>query len=463
MKKVFLSALVLSTMAMEAQQSFSGFRESPYAGVLQATTNPAYMISSKRPWDASLFVLNVGVGNDAIKLDTDINKSINDFARLDASNPLAKNNDINLRLNVDVLGPSLFVKLNDKHAVGIFTRVRALGNINNFDAKMIQSYISDYDKLELRDNYSLNLNDQEVAVHGFSEVGFSWAGELYFDGRNAIKAGASVKYIMGAGNLYAGFRDFNGTASLTTDPISRKTTLAINSTNGTFDIINGGTDFLNNFTANSLMGKEASTIGFDLGATYEYRVDACQTCHNKPHDLRIGFSIMDIGTVSYKTNSESYRYTMPSTGTVTIQMDDISEEKLQEAYGIGNFKKIAQKTVKSSLPTTLNLSADYHVFGGLYINAAGLVNLTSKSKTDVYNAYYANTFSFTPRFDTSAFGAYLPISYNEIAKTNIGFGLRLGPLTVGSSSVISNVITKSAHELNFFVGLRFGHMAYPNN
>ena len=49
MKKVFLSALVLSTMAMEAQQSFSGFRESPYAGVLQATTNPAYMISSKRP------------------------------------------------------------------------------------------------------------------------------------------------------------------------------------------------------------------------------------------------------------------------------------------------------------------------------------------------------------------------------------------------------------------------------
>ena len=106
MKKVFLSALVLSTMAMEAQQSFAGLRESYYSGVIQTTANPAYMISSKRPWDASLFVLNVGVGNDAIKLDTDINKSINDFARLDASNPLAKNNDINLRLNVDVLGPS---------------------------------------------------------------------------------------------------------------------------------------------------------------------------------------------------------------------------------------------------------------------------------------------------------------------------------------------------------------------
>ena len=339
MKKVFLSALVLSTMAMEAQQSFSGFRESPYAGVLQATTNPAYMISSKRSWDASLFVLNVGVGNDAIKLDTDINKSINDFARLDASNPLAKNNDINLRLNVDVLGPSLFVKLNDKHAVGIFTRVRALGNINNFDAKMIQSYISDYDKLELRNNYSLNLNDQEVVVHGFSEVGFSWAGELYFDGHNAIKAGASLKYIMGAGNLYAGFRDFNGTASLTTDPVSKKVKLNINSTNGVFEIVNGGTDFLNNFKANSLMGKEASTIGFDLGATYEYRFDGCRTCHNKPHDLRIGFSIMDIGSVSYKTNKESQRYKMQG-GTVTLNMDEINEEKLKHAFG--SFESLRQ-------------------------------------------------------------------------------------------------------------------------
>jgi hypothetical protein len=459
MKKVFLSALVLSTMAMEAQQSFSGFRESPYAGVLQATTNPAYMISSKRSWDASLFVLNVGVGNDAIKLDTDINKSINDFARLDASNPLAKNNDINLRLNVDVLGPSLFVKLNDKHAVGIFTRVRALGNINNFDAKMIQSYISDYDKLELRNNYSLNLNDQEVVVHGFSEVGFSWAGELYFDGHNAIKAGASLKYIMGAGNLYAGFRDFNGTASLTTDPVTKKVNLNINSTNGTFDIINGGTDFLNNFTANSLMGKEASTIGFDLGATYEYRFDGCQTCYKKPHDLRIGFSIMDIGTVSYKTNKKSQRYKMQG-GTVTLNMDEINEEKLKHAFG--SFESLEQKTVKSSLPTTLNLSADYRIFGGLYVNASGLVNLTSKSKTDVYNAYYANTFSLTPRFDTSAFGAYLPISYNQVSKTNIGLGLRLGPLTFGSSSAISNLM-KTARELNFFVGLRFGHMAYPNN
>ena len=461
MKKVFLSALVLSTMAMEAQQSFSGFRESPYAGVLQATTNPAYMISSKRSWDANLFLVNFDLANNAIKMDTGLMNSFNDYTRSDANNPLLSHN-INAKLNIDVLGPSLFVKINNQHTVGIFSRVRALGNVRNFDAKLLQSIFADGKDLDLTQPYNLSLNDQEIAAHIFSEIGFSWAGELYFDGHNAIKAGASLKYIMGAGNLYAGFRDFNGTASLTTDPVSKKVNLNINSTNGVFEIVNGGTDFLNNFKANSLMGKEASTIGFDLGATYEYRFDGCRTCHNKPHDLRIGFSIMDIGSVSYKTNTESYRYQMPNSGSVTLNMDEINEEKLKQAFGISNSMKMAQKTVKSSLPTTLNLSADYRIFGGLYVNASGLMNLTSKSKTDVYNAYYANTFSLTPRFDTSSFGAYLPISYNQVAKTNIGFGLRLGPLTFGSSSAISNLM-KTAHELNFFVGLRFGHMAYPNN
>ena len=165
---------------MEAQQSFAGFRESPYAGVLQATTNPAYMISSKRSWDASLFVANVGFGNSAMNLTSDITKDFNNYTKLDRTNGLLQNNDINARLNVDVLGPSVFLKINDKHSVGVLTRVRAMVNINKFDAKMLQSYIDDANNLNLTTPYNLNINDQEVVGHGFSEVGFSWAGELYF-------------------------------------------------------------------------------------------------------------------------------------------------------------------------------------------------------------------------------------------------------------------------------------------
>ena len=53
---------------MEAQQSFAGLRESFYSGVIQTTANPAYMISSKRPWDANLFLVNFDLANNAIKI-----------------------------------------------------------------------------------------------------------------------------------------------------------------------------------------------------------------------------------------------------------------------------------------------------------------------------------------------------------------------------------------------------------
>ena len=46
-------------------------------------------------------------------------------------------------------------------------------------------------------------------------------------------------------------------------------------------------------------------------------------------------------------------------------------------------------------------------------------------------------------------------------KTSVGFGLRLGSfLTIGSSSIISN-LAGGGKDLNVFVGLGFGHIAYP--
>lgn len=461
MKKVFLFTLLLLTaLAADAQQPFAGLRESPYAGVFQATANPAYLISSKRPWDASLFVTNVGFGNNAIKLNLNLSDNFNDFTRVDPKNPLLTKNAIDGKINVDVLGPAFFMKINDRHAVGFFSRIRVLGDIRGLDAKLLQSYIEDAnpDKLDLiGNNYTFTLNNQEVALNAFGEIGFSWAGELYFDGHNAIKAGASIKYIMGAGNLYAGFRDV-GTATLTSNIADKKVKLQIASDNAKVEVVNGGNNFVNfdDFNAGKLLKSDATTVGLDLGVTYEYRLDGCRNCRNKPHDLKLGLAIMDIGRIQYTANKESFKYTKTNPGSIDVPIQDLSEETLSKVF---TKHTLANKKIKTSLPTTLNLSADYRVAGGFYLNAAGQISLTKK--TDVYTVGYANEFSFTPRFDVNGFGAYLPISFNQVSGTNLGLGLRLGPLVVGSSTVLSNLVTKSGKEANFFVGLRFGHMSYP--
>ena len=443
---------------MEAQQSFAGLRESYYSGVIQTTANPAYMISSKRSWDANLFLVNFDLANNAIKMDTGLMNSFNDYTRSDANNPLL-NHRINAKLNIDVLGPSLYMKINNQHTVGIFSRVRALGNVRNFDAKLLQSIFADGKDLDLTQPYNLTLNDQDVAAHIFSEIGFSLAGVLYFDGHNAIKGGASLKVIQGSGNVYAGFRNFeNATASLTTENNSTVLNIA-QAPNGVLEILNGGTSLVSfdNLNANDLYFKSnASTVGFDIGAVYEYNKDGCPHCYNNSHDLRVGVSIMDIGRLQYTPTKDSQRYRMPASGVASITMDDLSEEKLKNTFVDS---RATTEKIKVSLPTTLNLSVDYRVARPFFVNLATRFNLTSKG--NVYTAAYANEYVLTPRVESEFLGAYLPLTYNQISKTNVGLALRLGPFVVGSNTILSN-LTKSAKEFNFFFGVRFGHRAYQS-
>ena len=112
----------------------------------------------------------------------------------------------------------------------------------------------------------------------------------------------------------------------------------------------------------------------------------------------------------------------------------------------------------SSLPTTLNIDLDYRFIDGFYLNLSNQLNVVSKNE---YNARYANDFVLTPRYETrfgpGIFGAFLPISYNQISKLNVGTGFHIGPLVFGSRSILGN-LTGGAKEMNFFFGLRFGGM-----
>ena len=110
------------------------------------------------------------------------------------------------------------------------------------------------------------------------------------------------------------------------------------------------------------------------------------------------------------------------------------------------------------MPTTLNVNVDYRFVDGFYVNLSSQLNMVSKNE---YNARYSNDFVLTPRYEThwggGVFGAFLPISYNEVSGFNTGVALHVGPLIFGSRSVFGNLIG-SSKELNAFVGLRFGNI-----
>ena len=79
----------------------------------------------------------------------------------------------------------------------------------------------------------------------------------------------------------------------------------------------------------------------------------------------------------------------------------------------------------------------------------------SSNSTDIYNAQFYNSVTITPRLEGKGFGLFSPINSNSLTKTNIGAGLRFGPLTVGSGSAIS-ALTGSSKQADLYLGLRFG-------
>ena len=100
----------------------------------------------------------------------------------------------------------------------------------------------------------------------------------------------------------------------------------------------------------------------------------------------------------------------------------------------------------------MSLQFDYHIWKNFYVNATGIVGLTSKRKSD--QVHIANQFSVTPSFDHAWIGAHLPISYNTYSGLKSGLGLRLGPLTVGTTDFRTLFAAGKIKGAEVYAGLR---------
>ena len=445
MKKILLSLLGLIAYEGMAQQSFIGLRTSTYGGTLSTISNPAHALWA-RPWDVNLVSIDANLGNNEMGMSLDLEKSFKKF-----TDNLANSKAIDAGLKVDVLGPSFIARVNKKHAIGLVSRLRLMANTNGIDANVLQALIDSKD-MNLSSNLSSykNLNgisDMNVMANAFREIGAVWSYTVMNDGYNLLRVGAGVKLVQGTGSFYMGFKganvnNFSLGKDAKGDPI-----LHVNDAKA--EVRSGGLDVLG---SPDLFATSASTIGVDLGVIYEYSEDGCPNCDGHiPYRFKVGVALLDLGKLSYQTNNKSYRYNLVN--------QDINLKDIQKSFdAIPRPEELKGTSFSSSLPTTLNINLDYRFIDGLYLNLSSQLNMVPKNE---YNARYANDFVLTPRYEThwgnGVFGAFLPISYNEVSGFNTGAAFHVGPLVFGSRSILGNLIG-SSKELNAFVGIRFGNI-----
>lgn len=231
------------------------------------------------------------------------------------------------------------------------------------DAKIIQDFIGDVNTGTLANYPLLKKENTNVSGNAFCEIGVAFSRNLIETEHHKFNIGANVKYVMGASNSRIGFNNFSGELRLDHNDDD-----LILTTKGSREFITeygGLNNFDDDFSIKDALKINTSTIGFDIGAVYEFRKKWLQ---KNLYDAKIGFSITDIGSLNYKANANSFKYTL-NTGNQEIRIDLQNIKNTLQSYNkIVTYENIEGRTFTSSLPTTMHLRVDVRICSKLFID-----------------------------------------------------------------------------------------------
>ncbi|MEO9892596.1 DUF5723 family protein [Aurantibacter sp.] len=415
-------------------QSYVGNVMDNYAGVHGVIVNPANVFDSPFSSDINLVSASGFVGSDFIGMSISdlISNGEFDFDTDAERYPLSNNHFFG---NVDVLGPSFMLNVGEKQSIALTTRVRGLFNLNNIDGNLYER-ISD--GFEIGNDFNFDSNNLNTTIHVFSEIGLTYGREILKTKDQFIKGGVTFKYLMGAGGLFVDSPELSGNYNGTTNFLSTQGSLAYGSTPG--------------FESDSPEFSDLqSGFGVDLGLVYEFRKriidDNVQGTIPQQYKFKVALAITDIGSINYK---DTERTDYDATGNVnalefeTKDLDEVLEDNYTGTTTTGEQKIL--------LPTAMQIMADYYVGHKWYVGLHTSLSMRKSTSGIVNNII--NTATLAPRWESKWVSVYSPIGIRQYGDLAWGLGFRLGPLTFGSGSVLTNLISENSKNADVYVGLK---------
>lgn len=456
MKNLVLFIIAGLSLLQSNAQVFPGLNTGNYSGVNGVFSNPANIADSRYRFDINLFSMSLSAAND--KASFTIKNISSDFKGDSIRNKVFGKDagPASGMFQLDFHGPSLMFNVG-KNSFAVTTRARAMANIVDMDGKL-------FNKLSQGFSYDASLpytisssQNMRLAINAWSEYGVSYGRVITQKGPHFLKGGITLKYLAGAGNGYINIDQFNGT--IDQDLIFQDVYL----TNTTGRIATGfGGVSLDKFKTSDLMKMKGRGIGTDIGFIYEFRPGGSML-ESKPYKFKFGASVLDLGSIKYKKDMQrSGAYKIDVTGGERLSLTELNKLssdnyndffKSRPQYFTPDSTNL-QTSYNVSLPTTFQWFADYHVVNGFYMNMGGQFSM-SNNKTKGYNNRTYSGLTLTPRYELKKIGFYLPINYNQLTKLNAGAAVRVGPLFVGSGSIVSALLGKSK-QADVFFGFRVG-------
>jgi len=434
-----------TTIGLSASsQSFIGYGYDNYSGVNSLLLNPGMLAGSKYKVNVNLFSVSGLAGNNAYELDSKklFSLKLNHLSEGDGYYKSANTATKYAYFNTDILGPSAMFNIDRKDAIGIITRMRTVGNEYNLGNPLFQLMGTSNPSFQNIDIINRSL---QTKVQGFAEAGLSYGRVLFDHGNKVLKIGITGKYI--AGLAYGSVS--SGQMTINIDPANN-----IGKLDG--DVTTRYSSNMDNIGDGGSISKAFNKAnghgwGADVGFVYEYKPNG------DVYKMRLGVSVTDIGSVNYTNSPNSQTYMITADGHNTSELMKQSGEDFNQYFqrlqtdGLVVSKANGTTKLKATLPTAVHVNADYDVYKRIYINADVLLNTIAN--TNPISPNYVSTLTVTPRLEKKWVSVYSPVSYNVQGQLNWGAGVRLGPLFVGSGSVLSDLLKKRVQAADVHVGL----------
>lgn len=432
-RPIQLFILLLFIVSSMYSQSYIGHTIDNFSGIHGVIYNPANVVSSNLRADINLISASAFTGSDYLGINFDDAANNSDFDFEDDSQRIATDNN-NFFLNTDIVTPSFMFNLSKKSSIGLITRVRGAFNANSINGLLFENLVENFDEDE---DFTFDSSNLTLTTHAWAEIGLSYGRILLDRPQHMLSGGFTVKYLLGGGALFVDTPGLQGDFTASSEIIDSQGFLNYGTTQG--------------FDANDVTFDDITPgFGLDVGFVYEWhpqRSDENPTrFYQDPYRLKIGVSVTDIGSITYE-NAEVKRYDL-NARVSTANYDDAVEDFLDNNYQ----NTTEEQSIEINLPTALHVLIDYRLARKWLISAQADVSLISSSQAQ--SNRMINTYTLTPRLETKWLTLFVPVGLRQYDEFAMGAGFRFGPLSLGSSSILSSLISDKSRTADIFLGLK---------
>lgn len=466
MKKIIAAFISITITISLFGQDMLGVLNSNNAGIYNIGINPSSMTTSKLYMDYNLFSMNMAFETNYIFIkNTDfkdwIFKSItpvyytseNESRSFDIYRDGGPKEGF---LNIKIQGPAAMINYG-KHSFGASLSFRSNSTFTNLPQEMANFLYEaiDYD-VQHKIDYSHDTPIKAGSL-SYTELSLSYAYIFQRYKWDFWSAGISIKPLFGNAGFYTNLNtvdyriQHDDTAYIYNADFEYAYSAPINYND-------------NGFPEGPLI--RGFGVAVDIGITYQYTTKGHQNsmvsslCDQRYEDynIRVGFSLLDLGLVNFNKKSERREYLETSTiwyeSTDTLPTGTMNEINAKiDHYFSGTASKVTKDdNFKIYTPPAASLQIDYHWKQNYYVNATVIYGFS------LGEAYLKrpSIVALTPRYETNRFEVSLPISVYEwkIGKPRVGIMVRFGNFFIGSDKLNSIIGFADFTGMDFYGGLR---------